>query len=120
MKVFLLAYTDKELNVSVCNIEFCQEYAPGLSYSSYRPSWRVGAMGTMYKRVRENVKNDNFHGYYATHKEDCVAGIHQIQLGNTFLCSLPRCIVFPSGDSVCYLPYFHLGIFLDICNTKKA
>ena len=55
-------------------------------------------MGTMYKRVRENVKNDHFHGYYATHKEDCVAGIHQIQLGNTFLCSLPRCIVFPSGN----------------------
>jgi len=29
---------------------YIQEYAPGLSFSSYRPSWRVGAMGTMYKR----------------------------------------------------------------------
>jgi len=31
---------------------YVQEYAPGLSYSSYRPSWRVGAMGTMYKRTQ--------------------------------------------------------------------
>lgn len=101
MKVFLLAYTDKEFNVSFCKIEFCQEYAPGLTYSSYRPSWKVGAMGTMYKRVRENVKNDNLYRY----KEDCVAGIHQIQLGL-------RCNVFPVGNFCVLFASFHLGIFV--------
>ena len=104
----LIAYTDKEVNVSFCNIEFCQEYAPGLTYSSYRPSWKVGAMGTMYKRVRENVKNDNLYRY----KEDCVAGIHQIQLGL-------RCNVFPVGNFLCAISLFSSWFFLYFSRPKK-
>ena len=37
---------------SVHNINF-QEYAPSMTYSSYRPSWKVADLGTMYKRVRD-------------------------------------------------------------------
>ena len=30
---------------------YAQPFAEGIKVANYRPSWRVGAMGTMYKRV---------------------------------------------------------------------
>ena len=70
-------------------------------------------MGTMYKRVRENVKNMLVLQQY---KELGVASIHKIQLGNTFLCSLARSIVFPSDN----IRVSFASFLLDISNYITA
>merc|ERR1711953_1460156 len=59
---------------------YIQEYAPGLSFSSYRPSWRVGAMGTMYKRG----PSGGLRG--AAMKLNCCADSKCVFLGNSFTC----------------------------------
>ena len=72
-------------------------------------------MGTMYKRVRENVKNMLVLQY----KELGVASIHKIQLGNTFLCSLARSIVFPSDNIRVLFASFLLGRYIKLYNSMK-
>merc|ERR1711936_1335590 len=76
---------------------YIQEYwgGPGLSYTSSRPSWRVGSMGTMYKRqgvAPERCVGEGeaclFRGGLmgAAIKLNCCQGENCVFLGTSFTC----------------------------------